>query len=245
MVDPLPSKAHRQLQRCLQKLGLPHPIQVDWERLDRALTHGSVDAKDNYEHLELLGDAVLRLAATEYLQAAFPQATVGEISALRSVLTSDRTLAQLAAELGLDSYLLTARGLQQRPESLSPARLADTFEAILAVLYLENHNLELIRPWLDSHLQRLTDLLKQDPTYQNYKDALQVLTQAYDRTLPQYRTIEQNPSDGHPCRYRSEAWFQEACWGVGQGPTKKLAEQAAAAEAWRKLEPLIGAEPKV
>ncbi|XGB43026.1 MAG: ribonuclease III [Nodosilinea sp. LVE1205-7] len=243
MADSLPSQAHRQLQRCLQKLGLPEPIQVDWVRLDRALTHGSVDAKDNYEQLELLGDAVLKLAATEYLQATFPQATVGEISALRSVLTSDRTLAQLAAELGLDHYLLTARGLP-RSESLSPARLADSFEAILAVLYLENHNLALIRPWLDAHLERLTHRLQQDPTRQNYKDALQVLTQAHDRTRPQYRTIEENPNDGHPYRYRSEVWFQETCWGVGQGPTKKLAEQAAAAEACSKLEPLIRSQPQ-
>ncbi|MBU6228560.1 MAG: ribonuclease III [Cyanobacteria bacterium REEB459] len=237
MVDSLPSRAHRQLHRCLQKLGLPEPIEVNWQRLDRALTHDSADAEDNYEQLELLGDAVLRLAATEYLQSAFPQATVGEISALRSVLTSDRTLAQLAAELGLDRYLLTARGLA-RPESVSPALLADSFEAILAVLYLENHNLDLIRPWLDPHLQRLTHRLQQDPARQNYKDALQVLTQAHDRTRPEYRTVEVAPRDNQARRYRSEVWFRGACWGVGRGPTKKLAEQAAAAEAWGKLQPL-------
>jgi ribonuclease-3 len=225
------------LQRCLQKLGLPPGLKINWQRLDLALTHASVDGQANYERLELLGDAVLRLAVTEYLQEAFPQASVGQLSALCSVLVSDRTLAQLADSLGLGAYLLSVTPPHWSSHvAAPPARLADALEAILAVLYLETHNLELIRPWLHPHLQRLAAAIEQDPVRCNYKDALQVLTQACDRSLPDYRTTETNTLDGHPQRYQSQVWWQGSCWGTGQGPNKKQAEQAAAAMAYGRLQ---------
>jgi ribonuclease III len=235
MDNSLPSPQRQPLQRCLQKLGLPAQLQVNWARLDLALTHESADATDNYEQLELLGDAVLRLAATECLQESFPQASVGELSALRAELISDRTLAQLAAQLDLDTYLLTAAHLKSH--RIPAQRLADALEAVVAVIYLETHDLSLIRPWLDPHFQRLAHTLQQDPARRNYKDALQQLTQAQNRTLPEYRTTEQRPVDGDPQqRYQSQVWFRETCWGTGHGPTKKQAEQAAAAMAYQRLQ---------
>ncbi|MEB3250991.1 MAG: ribonuclease III [Cyanobacteriota bacterium] len=224
------------LRRCLQRLGLPADLEINWQRLDLALTHASVDSQANYERLELLGDAVLRLAVTEYLQEAFPQATVGQLSALSSVLVSDRTLAQLAESLGLEAYLLSHTPNRSPYAVAPPARLADALEAVLAVLYLETHTLELIRPWLYPHLQRLAVTIQQDPAHRNYKDALQVLTQAQDHSLPQYRTREVHPLDSHPQRYQSQVWWQDNCWGTGHGPTKKQAEQAAAAIAYGRLQ---------
>lgn len=233
MADSLPSRQH-QLQRCMQKLGLIPPITLNWQRLDLALTHVSADPTENYEQLELLGDAVLRLAATECLQEFLPQATVGELSALRSILTSDRTLAQLAEKLGLEAYLRVSDPV--KADLLGrPARLADAFEAVLAALYQESQDLSLIRPWLDPHLQRWADIIRQDPAQYNYKAVLQELTQAHTKTRPTYITTEQCPVDGDPQRFRSEVWFQATCWSTGYGPTKKQAEQAAAAVAYTAL----------
>lgn len=220
------------LQRCLQKLGLPADLAVNWERLDLALTHESAHATENYEQLELLGDAVLRLAATECLQETFPSASVGELSALRSGLISDRTLAQLAVQLGLDAYLITDPSLKS--QGLPTQRLADALEAVVAVIYLETHDLRLIRPWLDPHFRRLAHALQTDPTRRNYKDLLQQITQAQYRALPQYRTAEPGRA-GDPQRYRADVWFQDRCLGTGHGPTKKQAEQAAAAIAYDTL----------
>lgn len=229
----LPSR-QKQLQRCVQKLGLPPSTSLTWSRLDLALTHVSADPANNYEQLELLGDAVLRLAATECLQAQFPEATVGELSALRSILTSDRTLAQLADQLGLITYLRVSEAAQK--DTLGqPARLADALEAVLAALYLETHDLSLIRPWLDHHLQRKARAIRQDPAQQNPKVRLQELTQAHTKTRPEYRTVEQHPIDGDPQRFQSQVWFQDRRWGTGYGPTKKQAEQKAAAAAYAGL----------
>jgi ribonuclease-3 len=218
------------MERCVQELGLPTDISLDWGRLDQALTHKSADACYNYEQLELLGDAVLRLAATECLQESFPDASVGELSAVRSVLISDRSLAQLAHDRGLASYLTVGPGMKA-----GPTHLADALEAVVAVLYLETRTLTLVRTWLDDSLRQLAIAVQQDPARQNYKVALQELTQAHSKALPQYRTTEQHPIDGDPQRYQSTVWFRETCWGTGCGPTKKQAEQAAAATAYDRL----------
>lgn len=220
------------LQRCLQKLGLPADLVVNWERLDLALTHESANATENYEQLELLGDAVLRLAATECLQESLPRASVGELSALRSQLISDRTLAELASKLGLDAYLMTDPSLKTK--GVPTQRLADALEAVVAVVYLETHDLSLIRPWLDPHFRRLAHSLQTDPSRQNYKDLLQQITQKRHRTLPEYHTTESG-REGSPQRYRAEVWFQGRCLGTNHGPTKKQAEQAAAALAYEAL----------
>jgi ribonuclease III len=222
----------------VQTLGLPANRGLDWLRLDQALTHKSIDARHNYEQLELLGDAVLRLAATEFLQEAFPQASVGELSSVRSVLISDRTLGQLAQDLGLTPYLAVAPAMK-----VGPSHLADALEAVVAVLYLETHSLKLVRSLLDAPLLRLADEVLQDPARQNYKVALQELTQAHTKTLPQYRTVEQRPRDGDPERYQSTVWFQATCWGTGHGPTKKQAEQAAAAAAYDALAQALAPSP--
>ena len=228
-VSSVPSHS---LQRCLQKLGLPADLEVNWERLDLALTHESASATDNYEQLERLGDAVLRLAATECLQESLPNASVGDLSALRSQLISDRTLAQLAARLGLDAYLITDPSLKSK--GVPTQRLADALEAVVAVIYLETHDLSRIRPWLDPHFRRLAHSLQTDPSRRNYKDLLQQITQKRHRTLPQYRTTEPG-REGDPQRYQAQVWFQERCLGTGHGPTKKQAEQAAAALAYDAL----------
>ena len=226
----LPYPRQRQLQRWVATLGLPADLGLDWARLDQALTHKSADAVCNYEQLELLGDAVLRLAATECLQEGWPAASVGELSAVRSVLISDRTLAHLARDLNLADCLVVGAGL-----TVQPTHLADALEAVVAVLYLETHTLALVRAWLDQPLRRLAAAVRQDPARQNYKAALQELTQAYSQERPEYRTLEQRPVDGDPQRYQSTVWFRATCWGTGGGPTKKQAEQAAATAAYERL----------
>lgn len=229
MTDLL-SPRQLQLQDWTQGLGWPTDNGFDWVRLDQALTHKSVDAVYNYEQLELLGDAVLRLAVTECLQENCPDASVGELSAVRSILISDRTLAQLAQDLGLLPHLAVGAGLRPQPN-----HLADALEAVVAVLYLETHTLTSVRSWLDNWFLRLATAVRQDPARQNYKDALQALTQAHSKALPEYRTLEQSPVDGDPQRYASTVWFRATCWGTGYGSSKKRAEQAAAHAAYDRL----------
>ncbi|HEY9736534.1 MAG TPA: ribonuclease III [Trichocoleus sp.] len=231
LIDPL---RQRQLQRCLQRLGLSDKTVVNWQLLDRAFTHSSASPSANYEDLEFLGDAALRLAAAEFLMEAYPSATVGELAAVRSRLVSDQTLAQLSDELGLESYLQMSSSAWG-DKAGRRSRLADVFEAVLGVLYLETHNLGLIRPWLDGHLRRLAQQIWQDPTLQNYKAALQELTQARYKALPEYQTQEISHVHGDAERFASEVWFLGNCWGSGRGASMKQAEQRAAQAAYAAL----------
>jgi ribonuclease III len=231
----LSSSRQKQLRQFIQKLGLPEQIPVNWELLDQALTHPTASIEANYERLEFVGDAVIRLAAAEFLFTNFPGSDEGEMAAIRSVLVSDRSLAQIAESYGLDRYLIRS-GSALGDKVGKETRMAAAFEAILAALFLSTHTLELVHPWLDSHLQQLTEAIRQDPTLQNYKGALQAWAQAHYQTLPEYRVAEVGQTYGDTERFVAEVWLQGQPWGEGKGQSKKAAEQAAARVAYIALQ---------
>jgi ribonuclease III len=231
----LSSSRQKQLRQFVQKLGLPEPIPVKWDLLDQALTHPTASIEANYERLEFVGDAVIRLAAAEFLFTTFPDSDEGEMAAIRSVLVSDRSLAQIAESYGLDRYLIRS-GSALGDKVGKDTRMAAAFEAILAALFLSTHTLELVHPWLDSHLHQLTDAIRQDPTLQNYKGALQAWAQAHYQTLPEYRVAEVGQTYGDTERFVAEVWLQGQSWGEGKGQSKKAAEQAAARVAYIALQ---------
>ena len=135
----------------VQKLGLTGNSQIDFKLLDLGLTHPTFCEKDNYQQLEFIGDSVVRLAAAEILWEIYPEAPVGEFTALRAEMVSDRTLAEFAEHYSLETYLKLSSSAQ-KDEKGRCKRLADAFEGILGALYLSTHTLELIRPWLDQLL---------------------------------------------------------------------------------------------
>ncbi len=227
-------RRQKQLENLLQILGVPSIALVKWQLLDLALTHPSVSAVANYEQLEFVGDAVVRLVAAEVLWEVYPDWKVGEFAAIRSVLVSDRILASLAISYGLEPYLLVTSSDKEGQQS----RLADAFEAVLGALYLSTHTLELIRPWLDPHFIQLATEIRSDPARLNYKAALQEWTQGHFKVLPEYRVIE--TPQGHRSevpdeRFSAQVWLQNRQLGQGKGRSIKAAEQAAAQVAFRTL----------
>jgi ribonuclease-3 len=224
----------KQLRQFVQKLGLSDQAPVQWALLDRALTHPTISAEANYEQLEFIGDAVVRMASSELLFETYPNALVGEFAAIRSVLVSDRTLAQLAQAYGLERYLLVSSSAAT-DKAGEISRLADAFEAVLGALYLSTHSLELVRPWLDPHFQQLAAEIRQDPARQNYKDALQEWTQAHYKILPDYRIKETSLVHGDAQRFTAEVWLKDRRLGEGTGRSKKAAEQAAAKQAFLEV----------
>ena len=235
-----PTKNTPQRQQALNEfvatLGLAKSESIRWDLLHQALVDISSSADHNNEVLEFLGDAALRLAAAEFLQETYPQMSVGEMAAVRSQLVSDRTLAILARDYGFSQYLQVSSSAAGDRAGQS-SRLADAFEAVLGALHLSSHDLSLIRPWLDSHFERLTQAIKNDPARQNYKAALQELTQAHSKQLPQYTVEEISQRHGDPERFYARVQYQGKLWGDGKGPSIKQAEQRAAQQAYKQLEP--------
>ncbi len=217
----------KQLQTMLLKLGVPATAPVNWKLLDLALTHPSISTTHNYEQLEFVGDAVIRLATAELLLETYPQETVGEFAAIRSILVSDRLLAELAETYGIEPYLLIGKNAVGNIAGRQ-SWLADTFEAILGALYLSTNNMDLVRPWLDEALLDKAIEVKNDPARQNYKDALQEWTQGKYKVLPEYRVRENKSFSSSSDRFVAEVWLQNRCLGTGKGHSKKSSEQAAA-----------------
>jgi ribonuclease III len=229
-------RRQRQLESLVRKLGLPRAAPIKWELLDLALTHPTVSELANYEQLEFVGDAVVRLAAAVVLWEKYPDCQVGEFAAIRSVLVSDRILAQLAREYGLELYLLVA-GSATTDKVGQESRLADAFEAVLGAFYLSTNNLELIHPWLDAHFQQLATEIRLDPARLNYKAALQEWTQAHFKVLPEYRVVEASQTNLYQERFVAEVWLHDKKLGEGKGRSIKAAEQVAAKVAFLALNP--------
>jgi ribonuclease-3 len=239
-MNPLRQK---QLEQFLQRLGLSLADPVRLDLLDLALTHPTASLEANYERLEFVGDAVVKLAAGEFLFVRYPNAPEGELSAIRSMLVSDRTLAEIAQSYGFERFLLvggSARGNQAGQQT----RLASALEAVLAALFLSSQDLSLIHPWLDGHLAHHSDIIRHDPTFKNYKGALQILTQERYQTRPDYRVIEIGQTYGDRERFEAEVWLAGKKWGQGRGKSKKAAEQAAAERAFLELQAFLAEESK-
>ncbi len=224
----VPPGSHRyhQLQKLLQRLHI-HPAGIDQNLLDQALTHSSFDPQCHYQPLEFVGDGVLRLLAADYLWHHYPHLPVGEYSALRSVLVSNRLLRQISADYALADFVLAATRL-----SAEGTWLADILEAVAGAIYLSVGQTTPLQPCFYPHWHREAQRVLQDPARLNYKNALQEWTQEHYKVLPKYQT---ESLTGTPERFMARVYVQKKLLGVGQGDSIKAAQQAAAQQAWGVL----------
>ncbi len=232
------------LQELLIRLGLQQPAdEAALQPLRTALTHTSAELEVNHEELEFLGDAVLRLACAEFLEQNHPNLSVGERSAFRAQLVSDRWLAELAADLELDGLILQGPATAADTTARATVR-AECCEALVGAVYLAwggaDGGLHAVRQWLDPQWQRSCLELASDPHRHNWKSALQELTQAQQAGLPSYATTEENSNHGDQRRFRSVVSVNAKEKGCGWGPSRRLAEQEAARVALDQFKPPSG-----
>lgn len=235
----LPHPRHRVLARLLTRCGLASEPQeretVDWELLDLALTHPSVDRDRNNDRLEFLGDGVLRVVVGDWLFREHPTLAVGDLSALRAELLSNAFFAELAERYDFDPCLVVGSSARHDAKGRQK-RLADAFEALVGALYLSWQGeewLPRLQAWLSPHLSDRAERVLQDFARHNAKTALQELTQGHWGALPEYRWVA-----GEACgtAFEVEVWLCDRCWGRGAGTSKKAAEMAAAAVAYEQLQ---------
>jgi ribonuclease-3 len=235
-----------QLVAFLQKLGLdpaapggPGATASGLAPIDEALSHSSLRETRNHERLEFLGDAVLRLAATDYLRREQAQLRVGEQSALRSQMVSDEWLANLGQECGL-ADVLRMGPMASRDQAGRATVLAECTEALLGGLYLAwggaLGGLEPVVCWLSPFWRRTAEAVLADPHRNNWKSALQEWSQHHGYGLPHYECVEKSLAHGDPmrfyCRVQISATRTKWCiFGVGWGRSRRVAEQQAARQA--------------
>jgi len=219
-----------------QSIGLP---VRDLDLLEQALVHSSWhhehrDATIGHnERLEFLGDAVVNLAISEALYRRHPDDDEGYLSARRAMIVSTTGLARLAGRIDLGSALLLGEGEAQRSGRLRPLLLASTFEAVAGALYLDL-GFDRVRDWLIELAE--PELAADAPigTLKSPKSRLQEYTQRRSGDRPSYRLVEATGPD-HEKSFRIEVWVDGELLGVGEGPSRRTAETAAAAEALERL----------
>jgi len=203
--------------------------------VDQALTHVSSGRQQHHERLEFLGDAVLRLTATQYLDRAHPDLLVGACSTLRAQLVSDRWLTALGEHLHLEPLLIL--GTKARGDDAARATLlADTTEALIGALFEATGDLATIHQWLTPHWQDTAQTVLAAPHRFNSKTSLQEWSQGRGLGLPSYRTEERSQGHGDPRRFCSHVSIGDRLAAEGWGRSRKDAEQNAATAALDQLD---------
>lgn len=208
--------------------------------LEHAMTHTSRANEDasggvaDNESLEFLGDAVLGFLVADLLFRELPDTDEGQKSKIKALLVSAPTLARLAEQLALGEHLLLGKGEEKTGGRRKLALLADTYEALIAAIYLDG-GIEQARAFVGREFESLLRHARDGQLRgQDHKSALQEFLQSRDVPLPEYRLTGTLGPDHRKV-------FQVAVAVLGdivaeaQGASKKDAEQEAARLALEKL----------
>jgi ribonuclease-3 len=199
-----------------------------------ALTHRSVSGANN-ERLEFLGDAVLNLLIAEHLYRAFPTASEGDLSRLRSRLVSGESLAQVAAALGLGEALHLGSGELKTGGFRRKSILADALEALCGAIFLDG-GLDAARHAVAALFAARIAALPEPATLKDAKTRLQEYLQSQGLALPSY-VVERVDGEPHAHTFwvRCEVAALERR-AQGSGSTRRSAEQQAAERVLGELE---------
>ena len=229
-----PSRA-AELTDFIQQLNAEIPINPELLALvDQALTHVSSGRARNLERLEFLGDAVLRLAATEFIDNHYANLTVGACSNLRAQLVSDRWLADVGEAIAIEQHLLLGRHAQG-DRAAEPRLRADATEALIGALHSALGNLEAIHRWLTPHWSATAEAVLATPHQFGGKTALQEWSQGRGLGLPSYKCSEVSKRHGDPRRFRCKVTLPPYLNAEGWGGSRREAEQQAARNALNEL----------
>ena len=209
--------------------------------LDEALTHTSTGLTRHHEQLEFLGDAVLRLAASEFIACEYPELSVGERSALRAQLVSDRWLADLGATIKIEAVVLLGTKASGDLAARSTLR-AEHSEALIGAIYRITGKITPVQDWLSAYWRQTSREVLADPHRGNSKSALQEWTQAQGLGLPTYTCQEISQRHGDPRRFHCQVFIQDqnSPRAEAWGGSRRQAEQQAAKAALHQPETEAG-----
>jgi len=213
--------------------------------LDRALTHRSFANErvgENCQHneaMEFLGDSVLGFVVSAWLLERFPGLSEGKLSKMKAHLVSESRLVELAETLDLGNYILLNRGEEKTGGRQKRALLADAYEALIGVLYIDG-GITVAERFLRRELrEKLSSIDPSSMIGADYKSALQEKLQGIGGPTPEYAVIEVLGPD-HRRTFRVELRIGGSAVSTGEGRTIKLAQQEAARIALESSDDVAG-----
>lgn len=206
-------------------LALTHTSYVNEVR-----AHGS--ETESNERLEFLGDSVLSVVVSNYLYNNFDEFLEGDMTKVRAEVVCEKALAKYASEISLGDYLFLGKGEDKNNGRTNKSITSDAFEALLAAIYLDAEEngfsvaADLVLPFVKAEIE----IIKSRGNVEDYKTRLQTLVQqAGSDRLEYVVTNESGPA--HNKLFTVEARLNSNVIGVGEGRSKRKAEQNAAYEA--------------
>ena len=225
---------------AVKNIGLGHGF-TDASLLEQALTHRSA-GRCNNERLEFLGDALLNLIVAEFVFEQYPKASEGDMTRARASLVNGVALAELAREARIGDQLVLGPGELKTGGFRRDSILADTFEALIAAIYLDagwETCRTLVRGLFSERVMAADGKVAKDP-----KTLLQELLQANSLTLPDYR-LTGSHGDDHDKVFEVDCLVDELeLISSGHGSSRRSAEQAAAAALVDQAHAAISARKK-
>jgi len=213
----------------------------DINLFETALTHRSWvnenrGKRRSNERLEFLGDAILEYIVSAKLYEYLPQKEEGYLTNLRANIVNTSNLSKVSKNLEIENDIFMAKGEKNAQGNKNPSILADTLEAIIGAIYIDQGLLgaqEFINNYVLYDLDEKLKKPLKDP-----KSSLQETIQADGLPTPFYKTIEENGPD-HNKEFIVEVYVNDKVLGQGKGKSKNIAEQEAARaalelEAWKR-----------
>ena len=192
-----------------------------------AFTHSSYSAKHeldyDYERLEFLGDSVLNMLTSEFLQNMHPSFSEGKLTKLRAnYVCQNALIVYKCIRLNLEDNAISDN------EVISIT--ADVFESFLGAIYL------------DQGIEKAKEFLKQ--TVFPYIEAKTIFFYDYKSTIKEYGDAEdvevtyeliEEHGAPHDKTFVMRILIDGVDYGHGVGKSKKDAEQLAACKAIDRL----------
>ena len=191
---------------------------------NQALIHSSDDNDINYENLEFFGDAVLRLAASNFIEKKYPQMSVGERSELRAQIVSDEWLTKLGKNIDIEKLIIKGPKAMGDENSRNTI-IGEATEALIGSVYKCFDSIQEVNLWLDDIWEEDSKIFLEAPYKFKPKTVLQEWCQSKGFNLPIYKIIEVSKKNGDPERFSCDIFIEGLKESSALGKSHKQAEQ--------------------
>lgn len=181
------------------------------------------------ERLEFMGDAVLELIITEYLYKNYPDLAEGEMTNLRAALVNAQMLSHVSDRLGFNNFLYLSKGEAKENGKGRQYILANTFEAFIGALYLDQNYKAPEIFILDNLIPELKDIIEKK-LWRDAKSLFQEAAQERVGVTPTYEVVSESGPD-HAKKFVIGVYLGKELIARGEGLSKNEAQQQAAENA--------------
>jgi len=187
---------------------------------------------EHNERLEFLGDAVLELVVTDFLYKKFPETPEGKLTSYRSALVRTESISKAARDLGMNDLLMLSKGESQDQGKARDYILANTFEAFVGAVYLDQGYDDAKKVIAESLFNTIESIISEG-SWRDAKSYVQEKSQEIYNETPRYELVSAEGPD-HSKDFIMAIYFGDKKIAEGTGNSKQKAQQSAAQSAIEK-----------